>query len=94
MDGWLKQSTAITLRIGPFLDETNGKDAEVLETRSGRVVAEGLEAIPSKEEALEKIPRLSFEKVPEKRLEKEKRLLYVFDVLAERECDEFTCTLY
>jgi len=28
MDGWLKQSTAITLRIGPFLDETNGKDAE------------------------------------------------------------------
>jgi hypothetical protein len=22
MDGWLKQSTAITLRIGPFLDDT------------------------------------------------------------------------
>jgi len=28
MDGWLKQSTAIDLRIGPFLDETTGKDAE------------------------------------------------------------------
>ena len=25
---WLKQSTAVTLKIGPFLDETNGKDAE------------------------------------------------------------------
>lgn len=78
----------------PFAVVTNGKDAEVLETRSSRVVAEGLEAIPSKEEALEIIPTLSFEKVPEKRLEKEKRLLYVLDVLAERECDEFTCTLY
>ena len=78
----------------PFAVVTNGKDAEVLETRSGRVIAEGLEAIPSKEEALEKIRKLSFEKVPEKRLEKEKRILYVFDVLAERECDEFTCTLY
>lgn len=26
---WLKQSTAISVKIGPFLDETNGKDAEV-----------------------------------------------------------------
>ena len=78
----------------PFAVVTNGKDAEVMETKSGHVIAEGLEAIPSKEEALERIRTLTFEKVPEKRLEKEKRILYVFDVLAERECDEFTCTLY
>lgn len=25
---WLKQSTSVTVKIGPFLDETNGKDAE------------------------------------------------------------------
>jgi hypothetical protein len=78
----------------PFAVVTNGKDAEVMETKSGHVIAEGLEAIPSKEEALERIRTLTFEKVPEKRLEKEKRILYVFDVLAERECDEFTCSLY
>ncbi len=78
----------------PFAVVTNGEDAEVMETRSGRVIAEGLEAIPSKEEALERIRMLNLEKVSEKRLEKEKRILYVFDVLAERECDEFTCTLY
>jgi len=28
MDGWLKQSTALSMRIGPFLDETDGKTAE------------------------------------------------------------------
>ena len=78
----------------PFAVVTNGEDAEVLETKSGRVVAEGLDAIPSKKEALEGIGLLIFEKVAEKRLEKEKRILYVFDVLAERECDEFTCSLY
>jgi predicted type IV restriction endonuclease len=78
----------------PFAVVTNGKDAEVLETRSGHVIAEGLEAIPSKGEALERIRTLTFEKVPENRLEKEERILYVFDVLAERECDEFTCSLY
>jgi hypothetical protein len=78
----------------PFAVVTNGKDAEVLETKSGRVIAEGLEAIPSKEEALEKIRTVTFERLPEKRLEKERRILYVFDVLSERECDEFTCSVY
>jgi hypothetical protein len=28
MTYWLKQSTAATVKFGPFLDETNGKDAE------------------------------------------------------------------
>jgi len=78
----------------PFAVVTNGQDAEVLETQSGRVIAEGLDAIPSKEEALEKIGALTFEGLSEKRLEKEQRILYVFDVLAERECNEFTCSLY
>jgi hypothetical protein len=78
----------------PFAVVTNGEDAEVLETRSGRVIAEGLEAIPSRKEALERIGALTFEELSEKRLEKEQRILYAFDVLAERECDEFTCSLY
>ena len=78
----------------PVAVVTNGKDAEVMETKSGSLIAEGLEAIPSKEEALERIRTLYFEKVPGKRLDMEKRILYTFDVLAERECDEFTCSLY
>jgi hypothetical protein len=80
--------------VVPFAVVTNGKDAEVLETKSGSVIGGGLEAIPSREEALKKMETLTFEKVPEERLEKEKRILYTFDVLAERECDEFTCSLY
>ncbi len=78
----------------PFAVVTNGRDAEVLETRSGKVIAQGLDAIPSKEQALETIQTLTFDRASEERLEKERRILYVFDVLAERECDEFTCSLY
>ena len=66
----------------------------MLETRSGKVIAQGLDAIPSKEQALETIQTLTFDRASEERLEKERRILYVFDVLAERECDEFTCSLY
>lgn len=32
--GWLKQSTAVTLKIGPFVDETDGFTAETLLTIS------------------------------------------------------------
>jgi hypothetical protein len=78
----------------PFTVVTNGKDAEVLETKSGEVIAEGLESIPQKEEALEKLKTVTFETLSEERLSKERRILYAFEVLAERECNEFTCSLY
>jgi hypothetical protein len=80
--------------VVPLAVISNGKDAKVLETKFGTVIAEGLEGIPSKEEGLEKIRSLTFERLPEERLEKERRILYAFDVLAERECDEFVCSLY
>ena len=78
----------------PFTVVTNGKDAEVLETKSGKVIAEGLESIPFKEEALQKLNTIEFETLSEERLIREERILYAFEVLAKRECDEFTCSLY
>jgi hypothetical protein len=77
----------------PFTVVTNGRDAEALDTRSGKVIGEGLDVIPSKEEASERMRNLTFAGLPAKRLEKEQRILYVFDVLAKRECDESTCSL-
>ncbi|MBW2175124.1 MAG: hypothetical protein JRF64_11100 [Deltaproteobacteria bacterium] len=77
----------------PFTVVTNGQGAEVLETRSGEIIAEGLEKIPSKAEALQRLPTVSFETLSEERLAKERRILYAFEVLAEKECDEFTCSL-
>jgi hypothetical protein len=78
----------------PFAVVTNGVEAEVLETKSGAVVARGLDGIPSKLEATNIIGTVAFESMPKESLEKEKRILFAFEVLAERECDEFTCSLY
>jgi len=77
----------------PITVVTNGQGAEVLETKTGTVIAEGLENIPSRVEALERWGTLAFESLSEERLLKEKRILYAFEVLAERECNEFTCSL-
>lgn len=77
----------------PFAVVTNGQDASVLETKSGAVAARTLDGIPSKVEATTMIRTIAFEKMAEERLEKEKRILFAFEVLAARECDEFTCSL-
>ena len=77
----------------PFAVVTNGEGAEVLETRSGKVIGEGLQSIPSRDEALKTLQRITFEVIPEERLDRERRILYAFEVLAKCECDEYTCSL-
>jgi hypothetical protein len=72
----------------PFAVITNGEDAEVLDTISGEVIGCGLGAIPSKNQALEALGRIELKRLPEKRIEKEKRIFLVFDVFkCPSECD-------
>ena len=60
---------------------TNGEDAELLDTLTFKVVKQGLEAIPSKEEALRLFEGLGFEPFTEKnRRERELRILNAYDV--------------
>ena len=72
---------------------TNGEDAEVMETRTGRVIGWGLDAIFTKDEIAGRFSDLIFESLPESRREKERRILFAMDVLTRRECDEFTCKI-
>ncbi len=72
---------------------TNGEDAEIMETKSGRIIARGVDAIPFKEDARKIISNTEFNKISEERLDKEQRILYVFDVLTQKECDDFTCSM-
>ncbi|MBM4136373.1 MAG: type I restriction enzyme HsdR N-terminal domain-containing protein [Nitrospira sp.] len=72
----------------PFAVITNGEDAEILDTISGAVISCGLGAIPSKNQALEALGRIEFKRLPEKRIEKEKRIFLAFDAFkCPSECD-------
>jgi hypothetical protein len=77
----------------PLAVVTNGKTADVLETRSGQVIGEGLNEIPSRDEALRRLDTAQFERIPEERLAKERRILYAFEVLAKCECEDASCSL-
>ena len=64
----------------PLAVVTNGRDAALLDTVTGRVIGEGMECIPGRQEALILLPTLFFlEPQDEKKREREKRILNTFD---------------
>ncbi len=65
----------------PLAVVTNGRDAELLDTATGEVLATGMEAIPSRSQAEEMYAELKFSDPPQgKKREGEMRILNAFDV--------------
>jgi hypothetical protein len=65
----------------PLAVVTNCKDAEVLDTYTGKVVGQGLAAIPVRKEAEDMIKALRFEPFADKtRIDREKRILNAYDL--------------
>jgi hypothetical protein len=63
----------------PFSVVSDGKNAVVLDTISGRKLGEGLNAIPSKEEAREKLKKMVNVPFPEEKQEREKLIFRSYD---------------
>lgn len=72
----------------PITVVTNGEDAEILDTISGKVIAHGFGAVPSKSEGMAHIRKTEFHGIPEKQAEKEMRILYSFDIVGSCECGD------
>ncbi|MEW6594557.1 MAG: type I restriction enzyme HsdR N-terminal domain-containing protein [Thermodesulfobacteriota bacterium] len=67
-------------RLIPLAVVTNGEDAELIDSRSGKVLATGLAAIPNRETALALAAERDCTPLPEARREPELRILNAFDV--------------
>lgn len=63
----------------PFAVVTDAVDAIALDTLTGKVISEGMESIPSKNELSELIHKIELKELPSERAEKEKRILLAFD---------------
>lgn len=65
----------------PLAVVTNGRDAELLDTANGDVLATGMEAIPTRSQAEKMFTDLTFRDAPQgKKREGELRILNAFDV--------------
>jgi hypothetical protein len=63
----------------PFSVVSDGKTAVVLNTLSGKKVGEGLNAIPSKDEACEQLKIIELHSFPKEKLEREKLIFRSYD---------------
>lgn len=69
----------------PFCVIANVEGAEVLDTISGKVIGNRLEAIPSKDDL--NIKEIEFKELAGDRIEKEKRILVAFESIDEAMCN-------
>jgi hypothetical protein len=72
--------------IIPFAVITDGEDAEILDTVTGKAIGHGLGEILSRHDALEAIKRIEFRGLPEDKREKEKRVFLAFESIKSEEC--------
>ena len=63
----------------PLSVVSDGKTAIVLDTVTGKKTSEGMDAIPSKNEAIKKLESLEFHPFPKDRLEREKLIFRTYD---------------
>ena len=63
----------------PFSVVTDGKDAELLDTVTGDVLERGLEAIPSKDQAVKRMKQVRLQPFPKERLERERIIFRSYD---------------
>ncbi|MEJ2183225.1 MAG: type I restriction enzyme HsdR N-terminal domain-containing protein [Nitrospirota bacterium] len=63
----------------PYSVITDGLRANLMETSTGRVISEELDALPSRQEAMEEAARLRYGPCPPERKEKETRILLAFE---------------
>jgi len=78
--------------IVPLAVVTNGEEAELLDTASGKVIASGLGSIPDKSAILEQSKKFTWGSLSPRQIEAEKRILSAYDYLEHSlECDDDWC---
>lgn len=70
---------------------TNGIEADILDVENGRIIASGIDHIPSFSEIEEIEKTASMNAYSKEQIQKAKRILYAMDILTEKECEEYTC---
>ncbi len=85
LDSWERFSTALCRVVDsyqiPYAVITDGDDAKVLDAVQGRLLSEGLDSIPARDEAVRIVRETTFCPHPEGKCEREKRILYAFDAI-------------
>lgn len=77
----------------PVVVVTNGREADILDGETGKVMTSGLNTIVSREYMLAEWARFGFKPISPDRAEKESRILFAYEVDDSCPCDDAICRL-
>ncbi len=77
----------------PLVVVTNGENADIIDGAAGRVIASGLESIPTRAELMNILTNANFHKISAKQAEMESRIVYAFEINGSCPCDDTICRL-
>jgi hypothetical protein len=89
----LAMSRLVQANQVPLAVVTNGEDADILDGESGRVIASGLNQIPTKTQLSHIVDARQWPMVPPKRREMESRILMAFEIDGRCPCDDSVCAI-
>lgn len=85
LESWERHSIAFCRVVEsnqiPYAIITDGQTARLIDTVKGEMLSEGLDSIPSKDDAMKIIKNITFQAYPEQKAEREKRILYAFNAI-------------
>jgi hypothetical protein len=79
-------------RIIPVAVITNGRDAVIMDSGSGKTMAEGMAGILSRNELQAMMDAAPGKALLPERREKEARILFAMEILTRRECETYECS--
>jgi len=89
----LAASRLLALYSVPIVVVSNGLDADIIDGTTGSIIGRGLESIPAKSELVEIARSARFDRLSDKQIEMEARILYAFEVDDSCPCDDTICRL-
>jgi len=89
----LAASRLLTGYLIPAVVVTNGEDANILNGSDGKVIAVGMDSIPSRKKLAGIIERHDFRTLSKERAGLESRIVYTFEVDGACPCDDTICHL-
>ncbi len=87
----LAMSRLVQARQVPLAVVTNGEQADILDGESGKVVAAGLERIPTREQLAAIAGRRQWPAIDPRRREMEARILMAYEIDGRCPCDDSVC---
>ena len=77
----------------PVVVVTNGREADILDGKTGKILASGMNAMVSREDMEKNWSRLAFDPVSPDRATRESRILFAYEVDDACPCDDAICRL-